>query len=242
LNKSWATDRAAEGWLTLNILPHDLPIDQTEAFYRDQYAGPLKDYWSIGNDDRDTSYYLRMYLSCVRAVDYLKSRPDWDGKTIVVLGQSQGGQQTLALAGLCHDVTAALALVPAAGDMLAPEVGRAPGFPSWYFKTAGKDPKKVHAASLYYDPANFAPEIRCPVLVGFGLRDEELSPPSSVLAVINRITAPKEVIVLAHSGHQNENGSQDAFNARCYAGWLPALRSGQPAPVLKTALDRSIRP
>ena len=100
LQTNWVTDRAAEGWLALNIEPHDLPIDQPASFYKEQFDGPLKNYWAIGNDDRDTSYFLRMYLSCYRAVDYLASRPDWDGKTLVVMGDSQGGQQTLMIAGL----------------------------------------------------------------------------------------------------------------------------------------------
>jgi cephalosporin-C deacetylase len=86
LQKSWVTDRAAEGWLALNIEAHDLPIDQPAAFYREQFNGPLKDYWSIGNDDRDTSYFLRMYLSCYRAVEYLIHRKDWNRDTLVVMG------------------------------------------------------------------------------------------------------------------------------------------------------------
>ena len=32
LQKSWVTDRAAEGWLALNILPHDLPIDEPDGY------------------------------------------------------------------------------------------------------------------------------------------------------------------------------------------------------------------
>ena len=71
LEKSWVTDRAAEGWLVLNILAHDLPIDEPAAFYQTQSAGPLRDYCAIGNDERDTSYFLRMYLSCYQAVEYL---------------------------------------------------------------------------------------------------------------------------------------------------------------------------
>ncbi len=108
LQKSWATDRAAEGWLVLNIEAHDIPIDEPEAFYKEQFAGPLKDYWAIGNDDRETSYFLRMYLSCYQAAEYLTSRPDWNGKTLVVSGGSQGGQQSLMLAGLHPKITAAL--------------------------------------------------------------------------------------------------------------------------------------
>jgi cephalosporin-C deacetylase len=62
------TDRAAEGWLVLNINAHDLPMDEREPFYTDQSAGPLKEYPSIGNDDRETSYFLRMCLSALLAL------------------------------------------------------------------------------------------------------------------------------------------------------------------------------
>jgi len=231
LQKGWVTDRAAEGWLALDIEPHDLPIDESTNFYKDQFAGPLKDYWSIGNDDRDTSYFLRMYLSCYRAVEYLKTRSDWNGKTLVVMGDSQGGQQTLMIAGLHpKNITAALALVPAGGDKLAPDAGRAPGWPHWYFNTDGKDPEKVREASRYYDTANFARHIKCPVLVGLGLRDETC-PPSSVLAAVSQIASPKEVVILPKSGHQDEHGTQSYYNQRRYGVWLPALQQGKPAPV-----------
>jgi cephalosporin-C deacetylase len=234
LQKSWVTDRAKDGWLALDIEAHDIPIDNPDSYYKkiSVPGGALNNYWNIGNDDRDKSYYLRMYLSCVQAMEYLKSRPDWNGKTLVVMGQSQGGQQTLMLAGLCpNDVTAALALVPAASDMLAPEIGRATGFPNWYNNINGKDPKKVHETSRYYDPANFARNIKCPVLIALGLHDEQLAPPSSILADVNEITSPKEVIILANSGHQNVHGSQEPFFHRAYYDWLPALKAGKPAPV-----------
>ena len=179
LKPNWVTDRAAEGWLALDIEPHDLPIDEPASFYKKQSDGPLKKYWVIGNDDQNKSYYLRMYLSCYRAVEYLKKRPDWNGKTLVVMGDSQGGQQTLMIAGLHpKNLTAALALVPAGGDMLAPKAGRAPGFPQWYYCTEDKDAAKVHEASRYYDVANFARHIKCPVLVGLGLCDERVPHPA----------------------------------------------------------------
>ena len=67
LQKNWVVDRSAEGWLVLNINAHDLPIDAPGKFYQDQSSGPLNNYPAIGNDDRETSYFLRMYLSCFRA-------------------------------------------------------------------------------------------------------------------------------------------------------------------------------
>ncbi len=221
------TDRAAEGWLTLDIEAHDLPIDEPAEFYEKQSAGPLKNYWAIGNDDPNTSYYLRMYLSCVQAVKYLKSRPDWDGKILVVQGTSQGGQQALVTGGLCpKDVTAVIAFLPAACDMWAPEVGRASGFPDWWSQTQGKDPAKVHSASRYFDPAYFAARIEVPVYAGLGLLDD-VAPPASILAALNNIRTPKEVLILPHSRHLEENGSQRVYYDRCYQVWLPALTGRQ---------------
>jgi len=46
----------------------------------------------------ETKLFSAMYLADYRAVEYLASRPDWDGKTLVVMGTSMGGQQSLAVA------------------------------------------------------------------------------------------------------------------------------------------------
>lgn len=238
LQKNWVVDRAADGWLALNIEPHEIPIDNPPTFYTEQYDGPLKNYWAIGNDDREKSYYLRMYLSCVQAANYLRQRPDWDGQTLVVMGTSQGGQQALVTAGLMpQSITAVLPFLPAASDMLAPSIGRASGFPNWYAQTyGGKNAEAVHETSKYFDPVNFARRIKAPVFTGLGLLDD-LAPPSSVLAAVNVISSPKEVVILPHAGHQNENGSQNPYTNRLYGMWLPALRQGQPAPVAQTSYD-----
>ncbi len=89
LQKSLVTDRAAEGWLALDVDSHDMPPDQATA---------PKNYAQIGNTDRETSYFLNMYLRDTRALDYIQSRPDWDGRTIVISGMSMGGQQSFATA------------------------------------------------------------------------------------------------------------------------------------------------
>ena len=71
LKPSWVTDRAKEGWLALNIEAHDLPIDRPESFYQEQNNGALREYQSIGNDDRDASYFLRViFCECIfRAIE-----------------------------------------------------------------------------------------------------------------------------------------------------------------------------
>jgi cephalosporin-C deacetylase len=229
LQKGWVTGRASEGWLVLNINAHDLPIDEAEKFYQDQSAGPLKDYPSIGNDDRDTSYFLRMYLSCFRGAQYLTERPDWNGRTLVVTGGSQGGLQSIVTAALHPKITAVLACVPAGCDLTGPEAKRLPGWPMWYWKTEGKDEAKVRAASRYYDVVNFASNVKCHVLVGVGLIDT-VCPPPGVFAACNQLKGPKEIVVLPVAEHGEKNGSHRPYYLR-FDAWDKALVKGDPAPI-----------
>ena len=101
-------DRAAEGWLAFNVDSHDMP--PTEATAPRNYA-------SLGNNDRDSSYFLNMYLRDVRAIDFIRSNPHWDGKTIVIMGTSTGGQQSYAVAVLVPGITAMLVNVPAGANI-----------------------------------------------------------------------------------------------------------------------------
>ena len=116
--------RAAEGWLVLNVDSHDkLPSDP---------SGDIpKNYQAIGNTDREKSYFLDMYLRDSRVLDYLLTRPDWDGKTLVLMGGSMGGQQSLVLAGLWPErISAVLACVPAGADTNGDLHGRKAGYPN----------------------------------------------------------------------------------------------------------------
>lgn len=224
LHKFWATNRANQGWLTLNISAHDLPIDSPDDFYKQQSETALKRYPAIGNDDRETSYFLRMYLACYRAVDYLAGRDDWDGKTLVVMGGSQGGLQTIMTAGLHPQVTAAIANVPAGADQNGPLVGRQPGWPAWYWSVGGKNPAKVRETSKYFDIVNFAGGIKCPTLVAAGLIDTTC-PPSGIAAAFNQIQAPKELLIMEKAEHKDANNSQALFNQRSEE-WLKDLSAG----------------
>jgi len=226
LSKDWVTWPAHGGWLTLNIQAHDLPVDGDDAFFRAQRQGPLADYANLGNTNRDSSYFLRMYLGCYRAAEYLANRPDWDGRTLVVMGGSQGGMQALATAALHPGITAAIANVPAGCDVLGSTIGRAPGWPKW--NVAGSP--LVGETARYFDVVNFAARIQCPVLIGVGLRDE-VCPPEGILAAANQIRSPKEIILLPNAGHSGEQRAHEALENRRDSVWLPALAAGRLPPV-----------
>ena len=191
LNARGAAQRAAEGWLFLNVDSHDkLPSDPSGNIPRA--------YQSVGNNDREKSYFLNMYLRDSRVLDYLLTRPDWDGKTIVLTGGSMGGQQSLVLAGLRPEkITAVLVCVPAGADANGNLHGRKAGYPNW-----PSDNPDVMKTALYFDTVNFASRIQAPVMAGMGFIDM-ISPPAGVWTALNQIRAPKEILPMIESEHDN---------------------------------------
>jgi cephalosporin-C deacetylase-like acetyl esterase len=216
LQKQWVTSRAEKGWLTLNLMAHDLPIDEPADFYKKSSETTLKDYMAIGGGDRDTSYFLRMYLSCYRGADFLANHPDWDGQTLVVMGTSQGGQQAFVTAGLHPRVTQMIANVPAGCDVTAAQVGRAYGFPYWANYAKWRKDDKILETGRYYDAVHFAARVKCPAIVSLGMIDESC-PPAGVFAACNVLRGPKDVIVLPLSDHKGRGNSQAEFYKRAEA-------------------------
>jgi len=219
--------RAAQGWLVLNVNPHELPLNEPPDFYKQQAEGPLKDYTAIGNDDREKSYFLRMFLACSRAVDYLASRPDWDGRTLVVTGTSQGGLQSIIAAGLNPKVTAMVVNVPAGCDDTAPLAGRGMPWPYWLKEIPGKNRDSLIRTCGYFDAVNFASRIKCPSMVAYGLLDRTATA-SGVSVMMNELGGPVERVMMPESDHKGNGGKQAPFQERSKA-WLEALlKTGKP--------------
>ena len=201
LQPKMVTDRAAQGWLAFDVDSHDMLPTQS--------SGVPTNYQMIGATNRETSYFLYMYLRDARAVDYICSRPDWDGKTLVLMGTSMGGQQTLVTAGLRPQVTAAIVNEPAGCDIGAELHGRKGGYPNW----PANDPR-VMATAPYFDVVNFASRIKAPVLAAMGFIDTTC-PPSSIWTALNQIPGPKEAVPMIESDHNHITPEkQGAFNSR----------------------------
>jgi cephalosporin-C deacetylase-like acetyl esterase/lysophospholipase L1-like esterase len=221
LQKSWVTNHAASGWLTLNIEPHDVLPDQPQSYY-DALPSAIKNYQTIGNDDRDKSYFLQMYLADYRAVDYIAGRPDWDGKTLVVMGTSMGGQQSLCVAGLHPQITHLIVDEPAGCDTNGPLHGRQSGYPNFPSRNS-----KIMETALYFDAVNFAPRIKGKCLVAMGFVDTT-APPAGIWTAFNQIAGPKEAVPMIDSPHNNlaTPAQQRPYTQRS-AEWLNALVRGE---------------
>jgi len=208
---------AAEGVITLEIGVHGIPVNLPQEVYDELLPGALNGYWFFNLDDRDTYYFRRIYLSCLRANDFLTSRPNWDGKNLVVAGASQGGLLSIVTAALDDRVTGLAVTHPAFCDVVAELHGRAAGWPRPFQRwVPGKPsphetPAKI-AVTRYYDTVNFARRLKAPGFYTWGYNDETC-PPTSIYAAYNLITAPKQLALTLELGHSYTVEQGDAVNA-----------------------------
>jgi cephalosporin-C deacetylase-like acetyl esterase len=220
LEKSWVIEPASQGFIALNIEPHDVLPTEPPSYYS-ALPDSLKNYQSIGQDDRNQSYFVEMYLRDYRAVDYITQRPDWDGKTLIVMGTSMGGQQSLCVAGLHPRVTHVIVDEPAGCDLAAGLHGRSEGYPFFPSNNA-----KIMETARYVDAVNFAPHIKATCLVAMGFIDV-LAPPAGIWTAFNLIRGPKEAAPMFDSPHNN---TATAAEQRPYtdrsAEWLATLARG----------------
>jgi cephalosporin-C deacetylase len=207
-----ASGWAAKGFLAMDINAHGLPNGQPEDFYKAQSEGALKDYRYVGRDNRDLCYFKGMFLRLVRAIDVLTAQPEWDGKTVVVFGGSQGGYQAIVAGGLDPRVTFFAAGVPAGCDHSGMKANRIAGWPKLVSVDAERkpDPRGLETAR-YFDAMNFAQRTKAAgafFTVGF---IDTTCPPTSVYAAYNALQIPKAIFNDVLSGHANSAQASDAM-------------------------------
>jgi len=193
---------AEKGFITLQIGIHGIPVNMDPTVYNNLMAGPLAGYWNYNLDDKDRYYYKRVYLGCVRAIDFITSLPQFDGSNLGVMGGSQGGALSIVTAALDTRVKYLAAFYPALADVTGYLKGRAGGWPHLFDKTNltfNNTREKIETAG-YYDVVNFARQIKVPGIYSLGFNDETC-PPTSMYAAYNVITAPKELFIVPETGH-----------------------------------------
>lgn len=186
--------------IVLEIGIHGIDVTQPQTLYDNLMSGALNNYWNFGMDNRDDSYYKRVVVGCVRAVDYIASLPEWDGKNIGVTGASQGGFLSYATAALDKRITFLAAVHPALCDHTASLKGVACGWPHYFYWNKGKGMEKQIETSRYYDGVNFVRRITCPAWVSFGYNDDVV-PPTTAYATYNILKGQKTLSVYQQTAH-----------------------------------------
>ncbi len=124
---------------------------------------------------RNETYYFNICMDVIRAIDFVVQRKEVDLKNIFLQGRGIGGALVMAAAALDDRVTAVTAYAPALSNE----------------NVLGKD--KI------YDVKYLSGELKCPVLMGVGLKDT-VCPPYLNFEIYNPIKSVKEYYIFV-DGH-----------------------------------------
>jgi cephalosporin-C deacetylase-like acetyl esterase len=146
-----------------------------------------------GLESKEKYIYRGAYMDCVRAIDFLFSRPEVNQEMIVVEGGSQGGALSFATAALDNRVKFCFPDVPFLSDF--PNYFNLAEWPSnefkAYQKNTGRSWNDIYQVLNYFDIKNFATKITCPVYMSVGLFDD-VCPPHINFATYNNLFSVKE--------------------------------------------------
>jgi cephalosporin-C deacetylase-like acetyl esterase len=187
--------------IAVDINAHGMLNDQPQEYYTTLEQGELRNYRAQGNDDKDNFYFVAMYVRLLRTIEFIGGLPSWDGKHLITIGESQGGGQALAAAGLDTRVSAVVAVVPAMCDFTGPVVQRAGGWP----QPLGRDVESAEAGRIieavrYCDNLHLAQWSRAETLIFAGLIDTAC-PPCGIIATYNNLPGRKWILAYPHKPH-----------------------------------------
>ena len=146
-------------------------------------------------ESREDYFFYPVMLGIDRAVDWVAARTDVDRSRFRYEGTSQGGGFGFYLCGLNRTFTRAAFYVPAITDTMGYLKGRDSGWPKIVENNSSTPERRAAAEKWapYFDGANFASRITCPVRVAVGFSDTTC-PPCAVYAAYNEIKVKDKAI------------------------------------------------
>ena len=199
------------GAIAFDVNAHGIENLKPQSFYddlRQNYYNKKHDekrpgsYFRWYRDNREQYYMRNMFLRALRALEYIKTRPEWNKKHLIAAGTSQGGTQSIVCAALDKDVTFVRAGVPGWCDNSGILANRLSGGGRLYtLQEAKEKPEFVNVLS-YFDCMFFTRRIKCPIYMNTGFIDTVCAP-SSVFAAYNQLpdTTEKYMQTTPTQGH-----------------------------------------
>ena len=186
--------------LHMFINAHGYELGREEAYYTEFYDAIKSNGKTFGldsewqNKSTDTAYFGWMIYRIMRALEYLKSFPEWDGVNLTATGGSMGGLQTVWAAGIDPDVSAATPSIPWCCDMGGRRSMKR-NFSGWGVEET--------EALRYFDPVNFAKRVspKCRVEITRAGLGDYCCPPSGVAILYNNLKCPKKINWVQGSTH-----------------------------------------
>ena len=193
---------------TLNT--HGYDLGKNSAYYHDfynklNYGKYTYAFHPEENKHPENTYFNGMVMRILRALQFLKTLPEWDGINLIATGGSQGGLQAIWAGGLDSDVTAVQAGMPWCCDIGGATAGR----------IASTMRPAYTGALAYYDAVYHAKRFRRDLIttvLSAGLGDD-LCPPSGVAAFFNQCnSAQKSILWIQGATHFTVPKNTDRFS------------------------------
>lgn len=208
-------DRTTSGIITMSINPRN--------------HGPSKSYWkapvehSLYNIDEPEHYYYKLaYLDCLRAAQFVFSRPEVDSKRVATEGGSQGGLFAIATAALEPRIACVASNVTAFSDYPDGFILARRGHHSHLGRILADETtaSKKRASLAYTDGANMATRVKCPVQINMGGQDPVCHYICGIV-VHNRLRrgVEREYNIVPDAKHQ-VHPEMRKHNARWLQKWL----------------------
>jgi cephalosporin-C deacetylase len=166
--------------------------------------GAVAGWMTLGIRDPKKYYFRYVYADAVRALELLARREEVDEDRIALTGGSQGGGITLAVAALSDRPILALPDIPFLCDyrraIAITPAGPYPEIPQ-FLKQFPDQLEPAMRTLSYCDNLNLAPMIKCRTVISNSLWDD-VCPPSTIFAVYNHLTCPKQMEIYPYHKHE----------------------------------------
>ncbi|MCQ2377679.1 MAG: acetylxylan esterase [Victivallaceae bacterium] len=179
-----------ENMLFFEINAHGFPLEKEMDFYT-EFFRPLTGYALNDGADPRTCYFNAMVLRVLRALEFVRALPEWNGRDLMTTGGSQGGLQSLWAAALDDRVTFCRVRVPWGCNIGGSTLGLMP--PRWGMR--------YFPGLNYYDAAFHAKRIHCPVDVYDAGLGDFTCPPSGIARMYHNLASPRRIVWYIDTGH-----------------------------------------
>jgi cephalosporin-C deacetylase len=196
-----AAERA--GVLSVFLSPHNNPPN---------ISSGLDDYLTDGIATPQTYYLKYVLLGAVKTIDYLQTRPDFNGQ-VGTMGTSQGGGLSALIAGIDNRVGLLASSYPSFCHQAAAKYSKPSAFPYTYntaYLATGANRAIVLSTVKYYDPVYALRRFKGVSYNATSLKDF-VCPPQAVTTALNQTKGQKINVIIFDKQHTE--GPDEFFNS-----------------------------
>lgn len=186
------TPVCAPGTLYFNVNAHGIDNLREDAYYREFEQTHYKYGWDeTENRSPETCYFRYMDLRNIQGARWLLTRPEYDGKGLYLRGGSQGAMQCVAVAAFVKETVDLELFIPWMADLGGGEAGRLRG----WVPEANPEVTGI----LYFDTANLAKRVTCPVRIS-GYLGDYTCPPSTLIVLYRSFASAQKSLIFYQNG------------------------------------------